>query len=186
MNKRHIPGFFDALARTPSFVFLCSMFLCGAAAGGLTGLHAAEGDCALELTAARTGRKERALRGAVARAAACGGAGPSGRALAVRHRSRAGLCARAVARRRSRAGGGGGRPCGGGTSGGHQRVGAARRLHARVGMHAERRTVGEKPRAVCAVSRFSGAECAAARVFCDLTGRITRIWLLFLLRYANI
>ena len=37
MNKRHIPGFFDALARTPSFVFLCSMFLCGAAAGGLTG-----------------------------------------------------------------------------------------------------------------------------------------------------
>ena len=51
MNKRHIPGFFDALARTPSFVFLCSMFLCGAAAGGLTGLHAAEGDCALELTA---------------------------------------------------------------------------------------------------------------------------------------
>lgn len=49
MNKRHIPGFFDALARTPSFVFLCSMFLCGAAAGGLTGLHAAEGDCALEL-----------------------------------------------------------------------------------------------------------------------------------------
>ena len=42
MNKRHIPGFFDALARTPSFVFLCSMFLCGAAAGGLTGLHAAE------------------------------------------------------------------------------------------------------------------------------------------------
>ena len=32
MNKRHIPGFFDALARTPSFVFLCSMFLCGAAA----------------------------------------------------------------------------------------------------------------------------------------------------------
>lgn len=27
------------------------MFLCGAAAGGLTGLHAAEGDCALELTA---------------------------------------------------------------------------------------------------------------------------------------
>ena len=51
MNKRHIPGFFDALARTPSFVFQCSMFLCGAAAGGLTGLHAAEGDCALELTA---------------------------------------------------------------------------------------------------------------------------------------
>ena len=47
MNKRHIPGFFDALARTPSFVFLCSMFLCGAAAGGLTGLHAAEGDCTL-------------------------------------------------------------------------------------------------------------------------------------------
>ena len=42
MNKRHIPGFFDALARTPSFVFLCSMFLCGAAAGGLTGLHAAD------------------------------------------------------------------------------------------------------------------------------------------------
>lgn len=52
MNKRHIPGFFDALARTPSFVFLCSMFLCGAAAGGLTGLHAAEGDCALALSLA--------------------------------------------------------------------------------------------------------------------------------------
>ena len=33
MNKRHIPGFFDALARTPSFAFLCTMLMCGAAAG---------------------------------------------------------------------------------------------------------------------------------------------------------
>lgn len=50
MNKRHIPGFFDALARTPSFAFLCTMLMCGAAAGGLTGLYAAEGDSAFELT----------------------------------------------------------------------------------------------------------------------------------------
>lgn len=51
MNKRHIPGFFDALARTPSFAFLCTMFAVGAAAGGLTGLYAAEGDSALTLAA---------------------------------------------------------------------------------------------------------------------------------------
>ena len=50
MNKRHIPGLFDALARTPSFAFLCTMLMCGAAAGGLTGLYAAEGDSAFELT----------------------------------------------------------------------------------------------------------------------------------------
>lgn len=51
MKKQHILGFFDALARTPVFLFLCAMFLCGALAGGLTGLHASEGDCAVALTA---------------------------------------------------------------------------------------------------------------------------------------
>jgi len=50
MRKRHIPGFFDSLVRTPVFLFLCAMFLCGALAGGLTGLHAGEGDNALSLT----------------------------------------------------------------------------------------------------------------------------------------
>ena len=43
MNKQHILGFFDDLVRTPVFLFLCAMFLCGAAAGGLTGLRAGEG-----------------------------------------------------------------------------------------------------------------------------------------------
>lgn len=33
MNKQHILGFFDDLVRTPVFLFLCAMFLCGAAAG---------------------------------------------------------------------------------------------------------------------------------------------------------
>ena len=42
MNKQHILGFFDDLVRTPVFLFLCAMFLCGAAAGGLTGLRAGE------------------------------------------------------------------------------------------------------------------------------------------------
>ena len=51
MNKRHILGFFDDLVRTPAFLFLCAMFLCGAAAGGLTGLRAAEGDGATALSA---------------------------------------------------------------------------------------------------------------------------------------
>ena len=51
MNKQHIPGFFDALVRTPAFLFLCAMFLCGAQAGGQTGLHAGEGDSALTLAA---------------------------------------------------------------------------------------------------------------------------------------
>ena len=49
MNKQHILGFFDALVRTPAFLFLCAMFLCGALAGGLTGLHASAGDSAVEL-----------------------------------------------------------------------------------------------------------------------------------------
>ncbi len=49
MKKRHIPGFFDNLARTPAFLFLCAVFLCGALAGGLTGLHAETGDRALGL-----------------------------------------------------------------------------------------------------------------------------------------
>ena len=49
--KQHILGFFDSLVRTPAFLFLCAMFLCGALAGGLTGLHASEGDSAVELTA---------------------------------------------------------------------------------------------------------------------------------------
>ena len=51
MNKQHILGFFDDLVRTPVFLFLCAMFLCGAVAGGLTGLRAGEGDSAVELTA---------------------------------------------------------------------------------------------------------------------------------------
>ena len=51
MNKQHILGFFDDLVRTPAFLFLCAMFLCGAVAGGLTGLRASEGDSAVELTA---------------------------------------------------------------------------------------------------------------------------------------
>ena len=50
MNKQHILGFFDTLVRTPAFLFLCAMFLCGALAGGLTGLHAGEGDSAIGLT----------------------------------------------------------------------------------------------------------------------------------------
>ena len=50
MNKQHILGFFDDLARTPVFLFLCAMFLCGAAAGGLTGLRAGEGDGAAVLS----------------------------------------------------------------------------------------------------------------------------------------
>lgn len=50
MNKQHILGFFDILVRTPAFLFLCAMFLCGALAGGLTGLHAGEGDSAIGLT----------------------------------------------------------------------------------------------------------------------------------------
>lgn len=51
MNKQHILGFFDDLVRTPVFLFLCAMFLCGAAAGGLTGLRAGEGDGAVVLSA---------------------------------------------------------------------------------------------------------------------------------------
>ncbi len=47
MKKRHILGYFDNLVRTPAFLFLCAVFLCGAIAGGLTGLHASEGDRAL-------------------------------------------------------------------------------------------------------------------------------------------
>ena len=50
MNKQHILGFFDDLVRTPVFLFLCAMFLCGAAAGGLTGLRAGEGDGAAVLS----------------------------------------------------------------------------------------------------------------------------------------
>lgn len=50
MNKQHILGFFDDLVRTPVFLFLCAMFLCGAAAGGLTGLRASEGDGAAVLS----------------------------------------------------------------------------------------------------------------------------------------
>ena len=46
MNKQHILGFFDDLV----FLFLCAMFLCGAAAGGLTGLRAGEGDGAAVLS----------------------------------------------------------------------------------------------------------------------------------------
>ena len=52
MKKQHILGFFDSLVRTPAFLFLCAMFLCGAVAGGLTGLRAGEGDGAVLLAAA--------------------------------------------------------------------------------------------------------------------------------------
>lgn len=55
MNKQHILGFFDLLVRTPAFLFLCAMFLCGALAGGLTGLYAGEGDSAVTLGAYLTG-----------------------------------------------------------------------------------------------------------------------------------
>lgn len=51
MNRQRILGFFDDLARSPAFLFLCAVFLCGAVAGGLTGLRAAEGDGAVELAA---------------------------------------------------------------------------------------------------------------------------------------
>jgi len=51
MRKQHIIGFFDTLVRTPVFLFLCAMFLCGAMAGGLTGLHASQGDNAFHLAA---------------------------------------------------------------------------------------------------------------------------------------
>ncbi len=49
MNRQHILGFFDDLVRTPAFLFLCAVFLCGAVAGSLTGLRAVEGDGAVEL-----------------------------------------------------------------------------------------------------------------------------------------
>lgn len=49
MKQQRIPGFFDSLLCTPAFLFLCAMFLCGAMAGGLTGLHASDGDNALQL-----------------------------------------------------------------------------------------------------------------------------------------
>lgn len=65
MRKRHILGFFDALVRSPAFLFLCAMFLCGALAGGLTGLHASEGDNALHLTALLAGLPEQAAHGVV-------------------------------------------------------------------------------------------------------------------------
>lgn len=51
MRKRHILGFFDELTRAPAFIFLCAMFLCGAIAGGLTGLIAGEEDSAVHLAA---------------------------------------------------------------------------------------------------------------------------------------
>ena len=60
--KQHILGFFDSLVRTPAFLFLCAMFLCGALAGGLTGLHASEGDSAVELTAMLSALPEQVLK----------------------------------------------------------------------------------------------------------------------------
>ena len=62
MKKQHILGFFDSLVRTPAFLFLCAMFLCGALAGGLTGLHASEGDSAVELTAMLAALPEQAVK----------------------------------------------------------------------------------------------------------------------------
>ncbi len=50
MKKQHVLGFFDTLVCTPAFLFLCAMFLCGALAGGLTGLYAGEEDGAAQLT----------------------------------------------------------------------------------------------------------------------------------------
>lgn len=49
MRRRHILNFFDDLVQTSVFVFLCSIFLVGALAGGLTGLMASEGDAASAL-----------------------------------------------------------------------------------------------------------------------------------------
>ena len=40
----------DPVSYTHLFLFLCAMFLCGAAAGGLTGLRAGEGDGAAVLS----------------------------------------------------------------------------------------------------------------------------------------
>lgn len=63
MNKQHIPGFFDALVRTPAFAFLCAMFLCGALAGGLTGLYASEGDSAVALADLLSALPSQVLKG---------------------------------------------------------------------------------------------------------------------------
>lgn len=49
MKKQRIFGFFDEILKTPVFLFLCAIFLCGAFAGGLTGLAASEGDGAIYL-----------------------------------------------------------------------------------------------------------------------------------------
>lgn len=49
MKKQHIFGFFDGILKTPIFLFLCAIFLCGAFAGALTGLAATEGDAAVYL-----------------------------------------------------------------------------------------------------------------------------------------
>lgn len=62
MKKRHISGFFDELVRTPAFLFLCAMFLCGALAGGLTGLIASEGDDAVLLAGLLSALPEQTLR----------------------------------------------------------------------------------------------------------------------------
>ncbi|WP_283672919.1 hypothetical protein [Butyricicoccus sp. Marseille-Q5471] len=62
MRKKHVLGFFDELLRTPAFVFLCAMFLCGALAGGMTGLIAGEGDDAIHLAALLSALPEQAGR----------------------------------------------------------------------------------------------------------------------------
>lgn len=49
MRKQPIVSFFDWLAGTPTFVFLCGMLLCGAIAGGMTGLYAQAGENAVRL-----------------------------------------------------------------------------------------------------------------------------------------
>ncbi len=62
MNKQHILGFFDALVRTPVFLFLCAVFLCGAVAGGLTGLYAGAGDGTVDLVDMLTALPEQTVK----------------------------------------------------------------------------------------------------------------------------
>ena len=62
MRKRHVLGFFDEIMRTPAFLFLCAMFLCGAVAGGLTGLIAGEEDGAVQLAGLLSALPAQALK----------------------------------------------------------------------------------------------------------------------------
>ena len=156
--KQHILGFFDSLVRTPAFLFLCAMFLCGALAGGLTGLHASEGDSAVELTAMLSALPEQVLKSVLCAALWL--------VLPVRAGSRARLCDRADGRRKHRAGGG--RAAFAprrGAARGVQRVCSACCVRDGLAERGDRRPVfaARLPRAVCAVRADRHAERAAAR-----------------------